>query len=74
MKVGFFTEGGFEGKIPKEYNNMRTDAAWMYLTDATHHPLFKINTSLLNVFFALRIARTVNRIMNLNRIGQVICL
>ena len=44
MKVGFFTEGGFEGKIPKEYNNMRTDAAWMYLTDATHHPLFKINT------------------------------
>ena len=44
MNVGFFTEGGFEGKIPKDYNNMRTDAAWMYLTDATHHPLFKINT------------------------------
>ena len=44
MKVGFFTEGGFEGKIPKDYNNMRTDAAWMYLIDATHHPLFKINT------------------------------
>ena len=42
MKVGFFTEGGFEGKIPKEYNNMRTDAAWMYLTDATHHPLPKV--------------------------------
>ena len=44
MNVGFFTEGGFEGKLPKDYNNIRTDAAWMYLTDATHHPLFKINT------------------------------
>ena len=44
LKVGFFTEGGFEGKIPKDYNNMRTDAAWMYLIDATHHPLFKIKT------------------------------
>jgi hypothetical protein len=44
MKVGFFTEGGFEGKISSDYNNMRTDAAWMYLTNATHHPLPKIQT------------------------------
>tara|TARA_B100001564_G_scaffold249735_1_gene212070 strand:- start:3307 stop:4230 length:924 start_codon:yes stop_codon:yes gene_type:complete len=38
MKVGFFTEGGFEGKITLDNINIRTDAAWMYLTDATHHP------------------------------------
>tara|TARA_R100000995_G_scaffold73861_1_gene42736 strand:+ start:435 stop:1361 length:927 start_codon:yes stop_codon:yes gene_type:complete len=38
MKIGFFTEGGFEGKITLDNINIRTDAAWMYLTDATHHP------------------------------------
>ena len=38
MKVGFFTEGGFEGKITLDNINIRTDAACMYLTDATHHP------------------------------------
>jgi len=38
LKVGFFTEGGFEGKITLDNVNIRTDAAWMYLTDATHHP------------------------------------
>ena len=37
LKVGFFTEGGFEGKIALDNINIRTDAAWMYLTDATHH-------------------------------------
>ena len=37
MKVGFFTEGGFNGKITLDNINIRTDAAWMYLTDATHH-------------------------------------
>ena len=43
-KVGFFTEGAFEGKIPKNYNNIRTDTAWMYLTDATHHPLPRLKS------------------------------
>ena len=38
LKVGFFTEGGFEGKITLDNINIRTDASWMYLTDATHHP------------------------------------
>jgi len=42
MKVGFFTEGGFEGKITLDNINIRTDAAWMYLTDATHHPFSRL--------------------------------
>jgi hypothetical protein len=42
LKVGFFTEGGFEGKITLDNVNIRTDAAWMYLTDATHHPFSRL--------------------------------
>ena len=43
IKVGFFTEGGFEGKITLDNPNIRTDAAWMYLTDATHHQFSRLS-------------------------------
>ena len=29
MKVAFFTEMGFNGKIPRTHKNMRTEFAWM---------------------------------------------
>ena len=48
IKVGYFTEGGWEGKIQKDSNywdkNMRTDAAWICTLGATHHPILKLNT------------------------------
>ena len=39
MKIAFFTEMGFTGKIPRTHNNMRTEFAWMVALDATHYPL-----------------------------------
>lgn len=39
MKIGFFTEGGYTGKVPRQNPNMRTDMAWVYALDAFHHPL-----------------------------------
>jgi len=27
MKIGFFSEAGYEGKVPRNYDNMRTDVA-----------------------------------------------
>lgn len=36
MKVAFLTEMGFEGKIPADHPNMRTEFAWMYALDADH--------------------------------------
>ena len=39
MKIGVFTEGGYQGKIPRNHPNMRTDLAWWCALDATHHPL-----------------------------------
>lgn len=37
MKVAFLTEMGFEGKIPSNHPNMRTEFAWMYALNAIHH-------------------------------------
>jgi hypothetical protein len=36
MKIAFLTEMGFDGKIPSNHPNMRTEFAWMYALDAEH--------------------------------------
>jgi len=37
MKIAFFTEMGFQGKVPRTHNNMRTEFAWMVALDADHY-------------------------------------
>jgi len=44
MKIGFFSEAGYEGKVPRNYDNMRTDVAWVCALDATHHPIPKLRS------------------------------
>ena len=44
MKIAFFTEMGFIGKVPRTHENMRTEFAWMCALNATHYP---INTKTL---------------------------
>lgn len=39
MKVAFFTELEFNGKIPRTHKNMRTEFAWMVALNATHYNL-----------------------------------
>ena len=39
MKIAFFTEMNFVGKIPRNHNNMRTEFAWMVGLDAEHFNL-----------------------------------
>ena len=39
MKIAFFTEMGFKGKIPRTHTNMRTEFAWMVGSDADHFNL-----------------------------------
>lgn len=36
MKITFFTEGKWGGKIPRNHPNMRTDLAWICALDADH--------------------------------------
>jgi hypothetical protein len=44
MKIAFLTEMGFEGKIPADHPNMRTEFAWMYALDANHHNIHTYKT------------------------------
>jgi hypothetical protein len=37
MKIAFFTEMSFEGKIPRNHSNMRTEFAWMCALEADHY-------------------------------------
>jgi hypothetical protein len=41
MKVAFLTEMGFEGGVPNNHPNARTEFAWMNALGATHYPLTK---------------------------------
>jgi hypothetical protein len=43
MNIAFFTEGGYNGKVPRNNPNMRTDQAWICTLDATHHCVFNLN-------------------------------
>ena len=40
MKITFLTEMGFEGKVPANHPNMRTEFAWMHALEANHSNIF----------------------------------
>ena len=42
MKIAFFTEGGYQGKVPRDNPNMRTDMAWVCALGADHYNLSQI--------------------------------
>jgi hypothetical protein len=39
MKIGFFSESGYTGKILRNNPNIRTDSAWVCALNTTHHPI-----------------------------------
>ena len=43
MRVAFFTEGNYSGKIPRDHPSMRLDVSWMCSLDATHYPINQIH-------------------------------
>ena len=44
MNIGFFTEGNYQGKMPRSNPNMRSDVSWICSLDATHHPINSLHT------------------------------
>lgn len=50
MKIAFFTEGGFVGKIDRNHPNMRTDVSWQCALKSTHHPIVSLPTLLSNMY------------------------
>ena len=43
MKIAFFSEAGYIGKVSRDNPNMRTDVAWVCALDATHPPISTIH-------------------------------
>ena len=37
MNIAFFSESNFDGKIERDFNNMRTEYAWYVALDSIHH-------------------------------------
>jgi len=42
MNIVFFTEAGFDGKISRDFDNMRTEYAWYVALDSIHHSIAKL--------------------------------
>ncbi len=42
MKIVFFTEGGWQGKVSRNHPNIRTEMAWMCALEADHWPINSI--------------------------------
>ena len=40
--IAFFSESPFDGKIPRNFDNMRTEYAWYVGLNAAHHPIVNI--------------------------------
>ena len=38
-KIAWVTEGGWNGKVPRNHPNMRNDMAWMHTLDVIHNPI-----------------------------------
>ena len=50
MKIGFFSEASYEGKILRNHPNMRTDVAWVCALEAYHCPITFLDTMEDNTF------------------------
>jgi len=49
MEIAFFTEMGFEGKVPRIHDNMRTEFAWMVALNADHYNIKQIPSKKYNL-------------------------
>ena len=50
MNIAFFSESNFDGKIPRDFENMRTEYAWYVGLDATHHHIESIQSLDDNIY------------------------
>jgi hypothetical protein len=74
MKIAFFSESGFNGKIPRDFNNMRTEYAWYVALDATHHHIGHLPSMEENMYDLgiVIIPKTkIEQLMQVDLVGQM---
>lgn len=64
MKIAFFTEMGFNGKVPRNHPNMRVEFAWMCALEADHYSIK--NTPLEKYDLGIAIIPKKNPDFNIN--------
>jgi len=73
-KIAWFTEGGWEGKVPRNHPNMRNDMAWMHTLDVVHHPIVHLPSMKDNEYDIgiITIPKTnIDKLMQVNIIGEM---
>ena len=43
LRIAWFTEGGHQGRIPRNFRGMRNDSAWMCTLGAEHYNVHNID-------------------------------
>ena len=67
MKIAFFTEMGFEGKIPRTHINMRVEFAWMCALDAYHYSIGTIPSEPYDLAMVLN-SKTKPGLLNIQKL------
>ena len=68
MKIAFFTEMNFQGKVPRTHENMRTEFAWMVALNADHYNINQNPTE--NYDLGIVIIPKKNPKFDLNKLRQ----
>jgi hypothetical protein len=69
MKIAFFTEMGFNGKVPRTHPNMRTEFAWFVSLNADHYNLNDAPTEYYDLGIVITPKNSPEKV-DLNRIKQ----
>ena len=74
MKIAFFSEADFEGKIKRDYENMRVEYAWYIGLDATHHYLGNLSSlsyDMYDVGIVIIPKKGIDQLIHLDLIRQM---
>ena len=74
MNIAFFSESNFDGKISRDFNNMRTEYAWYVGLDATHHyvgNLPSMETDMYDLGIIIIPKKNISQLMQVNLIEQM---
>ena len=74
MKIAFFSESSIEGKIPRNFKQMRTEYAWYVALDVTHHymgKLFSMKENEYDLGVLIIPKKNVNELIKVNLIKHM---
>jgi hypothetical protein len=71
MKIAFFTEMNFRGKIPRNHQNMRVEFSWMCALEADHYPIGSTLNQKYDLVIIIIPKKGIKNMMNQDHIGYL---